>query len=273
MRSLLLLLLRYGHVLLFLTLETFCFYLIVKNNDYQRSVLIHSSNMISGNLMDRVNSWKDYFRLQEINDSIAMENARLRERLLYFAQLDKIPVDTLLAKENSKLEIIPAKVINNSIQLINNYITLNKGKVDGVDKRMGVVARDGVIGVIEHVSDNFSTVLPFLNSRSRIRGMIRRNGAIGSVSWDGRSPNILIMEGIPKYLSVQQGDTILTSGYSTLFPEGYPIGIVTEVTLPRGSNTFVIKLRTPVSMAELKYVYIISNKDQQEQLELESLNQ
>ena len=273
MRSLLLLLLRYGHVLLFLSLETLCFYLIVKNNDYQRSVYIHSSNKISGDLMEEVNGWKDYFRLQEINDSIAMENARLRERLLYFAQLEKIPVDTLKTLSNSNLEIIPAKVINNSIQLLNNYITLNKGMVDGVEKRMGVLAKDGVVGVVEHVSENFSTVLPFLNSRSRIRGMISRNGAIGSVSWDGRSPDILIMEGIPKHLSVQQGDTVLTSGYSTIFPEGYPIGVVTEVNLPRGSNTFVIRLRTPVSMGELKYVYIIRNKDQPEQLELESLNQ
>lgn len=273
MQSLLLLLLRYGHVLLFLSLETLCFYLIVRNNDYQRSVFIHSSNEISGSMLKKVNEWQDYFDLQTVNDSLMQENAQLKKEMFFLKEFNKLATEGTLVPEDTALTVIPARVINNSIHLQNNYMTLSKGAKDGIEPRMGVLSRDGVVGVIEHVSDNFSTVLPFLNTRSRIRGKITRNDAIGSVSWDGKSVDELVLEGIPKHLSIQSGDTVVTSGYSTIFPEGQLIGYVSEISLPRGSNTFLIRLKTPVSMGQLQYVYIIKNYNQLEQLELESQNQ
>lgn len=273
MQSLLLLLLRYGHVILFLILQTFCFYLIVNNNDYQRSVFVHSSNEISGSMLQKVNQWTNYFHLQIINDSLAEENARLKEELYFLNNLRSFTVDSNFLKEDTSINVIPARVINNTIHLQNNYITLNKGLKDGIEPRMGVISEKGVVGVIEHVSENFSTVLPFLNTRSRIRGKIIRNDAIGSVSWDGRSVDLLTLEGIPKHLSIQIGDSVVTSGFSTIFPEGQMIGKVKEINLPRGSNTYQILLKTPVSMGQLLYVYIIKNINQKEQLELESRNQ
>lgn len=273
MQSLLLLLLRYGHVILFLILETFCFYLIVNNNEYQRSVFLHSSNELSGSMLQKVNQWNNYFHLQTINDSLARENARLREQLFYIRDMQSFQIDSNFLKEDTTISVIPARVINNTIHLQNNYITLNKGLKDGIEARMGVLSENGVVGVIEHVSESFATVLPFLNTRSRIRGKITRNDAIGTVSWDGKSVDQLLLEGIPKHLSIQIGDTVVTSGFSTIFPEGQMIGKVTEINLPRGSNTYQIILKTPVSMGQLRYVYIIKNNKQKERLELESRNE
>jgi len=273
MQSLLLLLLRYGYVLLFISLETLCFYLIVRNNEYQRSVFVHSSNELSGSMLERVGQWRNYFDLERISDSLMAENARMKKDMFFLReQYDRIQ-GTSRQLSDTSLSVIPARVINNSIHLQNNYMTLDKGMVNGITPRMGVICDEGVVGVIEHVSDHFSTVLPFLNSRSRIRGMITRNNAIGSISWDGKAVDELIMEGIPKHLSIQLGDTVVTSGYSTIFPEDQLIGFVSEITLPRGSNTFMIRLKTPVSMGQLRYVYIINNYNQDERLELESQNQ
>lgn len=278
MQSLILLLLRYGYVLLFLLLEGLCFYLIVQNNEYQKSVFLHSSNQLSGKMLSKVNTWKSYFSLQLYNDSLVSENARLKKSVEQLRlKLNNIAIDSLridsshiTPDSNDHFEIIPARVVNNTIHLQNNYMTLNKGARDGIAPRMGVIAEQGVVGVVEHVSDHYATVLPFLNARSRIRGMLLRNQAIGSVAWDGKDINYLVMDGIPKHLSVQTGDTVVTSGYSTIFPEGQMIGTVTEVSLPRGSNTYLLKVKTPVSMANLPYVYIIKNNHQPEILELES---
>jgi rod shape-determining protein MreC len=272
MQSLLLLLLRYGYVILFLVLETLCFYLIIQNNEYQRSVFVHSSNRFSGSVLEKVANWQAYLDLQLVNDSLLSENAQLKKDILHLKNSLQ-DMNELVPMTDTSLTVIGARVINNSIHLQNNYMTLNRGIRHGVESRMGVLSDKGVVGVVEHVSDNFSTVLPFLNSRSRIRGKIVRNDAIGSVSWDGKNADELVLEGIPKHLSVQLGDTVITSGYSTIFPEGQLIGLVSEVTLPRGSNTFMIRLKTPVSMGQLRYVYIIKNYNQAEQLDLESQNQ
>lgn len=273
MQNLILLFLRYGHVILFLVLESLCFYLVVQNNEYHRSIFLHSSNKVSGNLLDNLDQWKDYFNLAQINDSIVLDNKNLKEEVLYLREVIRhanIPNPELV---DTSYRVLTAKVINNTIHLQNNYMTLNKGKKDGVRPRMGVVTEQGVIGIVEHVSQDFCTVLPLLNSRTRVRGRINRNQAIGSVLWDGKNIDELVMEGVPKHLSIKPGDTITTSGYSTIFPENLHLGVVKEVTLPTGSNTYLIKLKSPIRFGELNYVYIIENKLQEQQLELESNNQ
>lgn len=267
MVNLLYFLTRYGSLLTFLLLELLSLYLIVRYNQTQRDIYFNSSRHYSGVLLEKTNQLTHFASLQKVADSLAFENAQLYNRLYNQFSTQTLPVmeDTQL----TTFSFLPARIIKNSIHLPNNNLTLNKGENDGVLEGMGVMLPNGVLGIVRSTTPRFSRVLSVLNSQSYISVSNERSGAFGSLTWDGRDPGILILEEVPKHLEVMEGDTIVTSGFSAIFPRGIPIGTVRQFEVPPGSSTYRIEVKMFADLSRTTQAYIIRNRhlDELQQLE------
>ncbi len=211
-------------------------------------------------------SVSDYFSLREQNDSLALENFRLRTKL---ESLEEYVADSLLAQRvYSKGDVggfiyIPAKINKISNNSQHNYIIVNKGEADGVEKGAGIITEQGAIGVIDAVSEHFSFVRSFQNYGMSISARLGREGASGPLSWDGMHSNTALLKEIPHHLSVTPGDTVYTSGYSSIFPADIPLGIVGESRIVNGS-TYEIQVAMFEDFKALKYVTIVQNLNKDE---------
>ncbi len=268
MRNLVLLFLRFGHFILFVLLEIFCLYLIVNYNRKQRDIWANSSNIFWGYSSEKWNDWTNYLSLQDKNAELALENAKLKEKLINYG-LSPIAENDTLKRINTQYELLPAKVASNSTDGPNNYLTINKGLKDGVQKDMGVISKDGIVGITRNVGTDYTTINSILHRRSSISAMIKRTGAYGGLRWIGTNPKIMNLDAIAKHNKVAVGDTIVTSSYSTHFPEGLMIGIVETTKLPSGNNFHEIKVRLSNDFGTLRYVQVVKNLKQKQQLELE----
>jgi len=216
---------------------------------------------------------KEYIHLRDNNENLAKENGVLRELLngaKYNTDSSKVAINDSLNFQQYKY--ITGKVINNSINHRNNYLTINKGTLQGVKPEMGVITSNGVVGIVKQVSDHYCTVMSFLHKDTRISGMIQRNKFFGSLVWDGADPTIATLNEIDKTVPVQKGDTIITTAYSAIFPAGIMLGKVIEAKLNPGSNFHQIRVKLSTRFDNLSYVYIVDNLMKNEQRELESNN-
>lgn len=272
MRSLLRYLLRNYAFVLFLLLEGIALTMLFSYNSYQRSKYLNSSNSITGNIYQTYSSVIQYFQLAAVNKKLAGENAELRTMLenlpgivtaedSMFVSLEEI--DTLY-------QFIPARIINNSVNRPFNYFTLNKGREDGIKPDQGVISPGGIVGVVTHVSQSYAVGLSVLNSRWSISAMLRKNGYFGSLIWRGADYTIADLTEIPLHVDVAPGDTIVTSGYSSVFPEGIMIGTIEDFTRPDGENYYDIKVKLSTDFKSLSYVEVIENQDKPEIEELEN---
>lgn len=270
MRNLLRLLIKNHFVILFLLLQSVAVYLVVQNNNYQRAKVFAFARNISGFFYTRVNSYKEYLALRDINRELIEENATLRNELAGSWKKKnepfKISRDSLYHRY---YRFIPARVINNSINKQYNYITLNKGRLQGVKPEMGVISADGIVGVVKNVSSNFSTVISLLNRNLRVSARFKKNNYFGSLEWPGKNYQYAQLNQIPHHVDVQVGDTIVTSGYSAIFPEDVLIGFVDDFSL-EGGAFYTIKVRLSNDFKKLHHVNIVDNILQKEILELEN---
>lgn len=270
MRNLLFFLVRFGGILTFVVFEIVCFYLIINYNKSQREVFINSTSLFSGYLYDKSDQLNRYLHLSQISDSLSSENKKLlQEKYGYLPT--QFSVDTVKADSNTILAytFIPSKVRNNSINLSNNYITLDKGESHGVKRNMGVIGEKGIVGIVRKTSSNYAKVMSLLHQQTRINASIKSNNYFGTLRWRDSDPRFMNLEAIPKHVKVIEGDTIQTSGYSSIFPEGIMIGTVSEVTIPPGSNFYQISVRLANDLQEIKYAYVINYMHKEEQLLLE----
>ena len=237
MQSLIQFLIRFSAFFLFLALEVICFWLIIRNNDHQRSIFLNSSNIISAKANDWYDRAVEYSQLQEFADSLARENARLKSELYNnraYQELQKnVQVDSLL---NQRFETISAQVINNSVTSRNNEITIDRGRDDGILPGMGVIGERGIVGIVRHASGSFSSVLSVLHSSAKVSASISRTNYFGSLEWKGFDPTTLSLEAVPKHADVRVGDTVQTSGFSHIFPAGVMIGIVDTFAIQGGKQ-------------------------------------
>ena len=220
-----------------------------------------------------MNNIEQYFALKKVNEELATENAFLRSQLPtsfkqskdYFAVIGD-------SSSVNRYKYRACKVVNNSVKKHFNYITLNKGLRDGIKPDMGVLNNRGIVGIVIKCSDNFSTALSILNPRLKISAKLKDSDFFGSVSWDTRTTQYAILDEIPEHASVKLGDQIVTSGYSSTFPEGILIGTVDEVIHPKGESFYRIKVKLSVDFSSLSYVEVVENilQEQQKQLEKES---
>ena len=273
MRSLFRFLLRNYFVMMFLALEGFSFSLMVSYNNYQRVTFINSSNDVVGTVYERFSHFDDYFSLSRTNARLAAENASLRKQLqMRIALQEKYPVNRPDTVDAPAYYFTSAKVISNSVNKQFNYITLNKGSRQGIKADMGIICADGVVGVITNVSPNYSTGLSLLNKRLSIPAKITKNNYLGALVWDGEHSNTADLKEIPFHIMVNVGDSVVTSGYSNIFPEGIMIGTIAKFDVESGTNFYNIKVDLSPNFRTLKYVEVVRNTKQAELKKLESNN-
>lgn len=263
--------LKGGGVLLFVVLQVICMILIVKNNPSQRQIFISSANYFSSIFYKQFNEATKYYNLYSVADSMARENARL------YAQLDNARlkrlnwVDTLVDSTNNQLyTFLPGHVISNSINQHNNTLRLDIGKRQGVEPGMGVVSDDGIVGIVRDVSNNFSSVMSILHKETRISASVKRSGHFGFLTWRGSNPTKMSLIDVPKNAYFEKGDTIATSGYSTIFPKDITIGTIDTFSIRSGSNSWDIELDLNNDMGNLSFVYVVKNLLRLELEELET---
>ena len=254
-------------ILLFILLELISYLLFVTANNFQRTQFWGFSNSISGNLYQFVSRTEDYFTLGETNQNLIKENARLRTYLAA-KELDQALNDTISAKYIFK----GAKVVNNSTNRRNNFLTIDKGSEDGIEPDMGVITNSGVVGVVVGVSKHFSAIMSLLHKDAKISAKIKKDGTFGPLSWPGEDYHYGLLTDIPNHVHLTKGDTIVTSAYGALFPENIPLGTVESFEIKSGESFYTIKVKLSTEFKKLRYVYLVRNKLKSEQDELEKTN-
>jgi rod shape-determining protein MreC len=267
MRSLFKFVLRNHFFFLFLFLEGISFVLIIQQNAFQKSIFVSHTRNISAFVNKNLLGFREYLHLKDENNILSAENSRLRNLLEIYS--DSLP-DRITGKDTIKrisYQYIPARVINNSVNKQYNYILINKGKLQGVYNEMAVISDQGVVGIVSGISDHFATVLPVLNRNFRLSAKIKRNNYFGILEWDGLSPRRVLLKEIPVHVDVKQGDTVVTSGYSAIFPEDIHVGVIESVS-PTDGNYHAIKVRLSTDYLNLVHVYLVRYyfKDEQENL-------
>jgi rod shape-determining protein MreC len=259
--------------MLFLALEAISLTLMVSFNDYQRVTFFNSSNNLVGSVYQRFSNLDDYFSLGRTNARLAAENASLRKQLQYrIKNQENYPINRPDTVDAPAYIFTSAKVISNSVNKQLNYITLNKGSRQGIKQDMGIINDQGVVGVITNVSPNYSTGLSLLNKRLLIPAKITTNNYFGSLVWDGEHYNTADLNEIPFHVIVNVGDTVVTSGYSNIFPDGIMIGVITKYAVVSGTNFYNIKVELSTNFKTLKYVEVVQNTKRAELIKLESNN-
>jgi len=249
---------RYGHVVLFVFLEFFCFLIIINFNIIQGEIWTNTTNIFSDAMNARVNAISNYSKLELKNDSLRLENARLLQEIVNFrVSEEQESFQEFVEKQEFDYKLIPVSICAKTIHLTNNTMTLCQGSKDGLSKRMGIITKKGVVGITAACSDNFCKSLSVINRLSQISGKILGKDYTGSVTWQKRDPRFLTMNAVPKYANVALGDTIVTSGYSTMFPPNIPIGIVSNFKEIRGQNEFEIEVAVLEDLAKIKDAYAI----------------
>ena len=255
--------------LLFLLLFGIALALTVQSHSYHRSRFINSANGLTGGLYGTLNSITQYFDLKRQNELLIEENKKLREQILNRKSVSNGSVADLSIDED-KYRIVSADVYKNSYNLPNNYLTINKGKRDSIKQDFGVITSKGIVGIIDNTSRKYATVLSILSKKSSVSAQLKSTNHFGSLGWDTKSPQFAQLKDISKFAPVKTGDTIITSGKSTIFPKGLGIGIVKSKVLDDGGDTYTIEVKLFNDMTNLGHVFIIENKDAQQIRTLEN---
>ena len=271
MRNLLIFITKYNAFFLFLIFEFSSLAIYVKYNSFQKASFINSTNKVTGALYTQVNELYDYLSLREINDSLANENARLRTQLkasFYVDTLGKRKVDDTIYKQ--QYTYIVAKVINNSVNRSNNYITIDRGSRQGIAKGMGVICSSGLVGKVVFVGEHLSIVQSLLHKDSRFSAMLAKNKEIGYIEWsDDLDPHKGYLKDVSNNAQPKLGEQVVTSEFS-LFPAGIPIGKVSNLHTKAGGFALNMEVRLAVDFSKLQYVDVVINKLAQEQSGLEA---
>ena len=268
MRTLLRFIQKYSNLLLFLLLEIIAIAYIVQSSNFQRSKLVGLNRQVTGYLFSKVDGAREYFSLKEVNQHLAYENLELRNKLDQISNL--MDSATVVSDFQNSIHYfyVPSRIVHNSISKQLNYITLDKGKKHGVFRDMGVISDQGLVGIVLESSHNFATVIPVINRDFRLSVKIKSNNYAGILQWEGVSPQQAILTEIPFHVKFLKGDTILTSGFSSIFPEGIMVGKVESFSLEKG-NFYDIRVKLSTDFQSLFHVNVIRNYRQEEQLNLE----
>lgn len=270
MQRIILFIIRNKNFLLFLLLFTFSLALTFRSNTYQRNRFANSTNSLSGTLYSARSTIMGYFDLVEVNNTLQEENRRLRSLL----QQEEITIDSSAAiPVNSDYIFTSARIINNSYGRSRNRLTLDTGREDSVDIDQGVISSAGVVGIVTAVSDKYASVQSVLNTASQINAKLAKSGHFGTLTWNTADPNVVQLIEIPRLAPVALGDTVVTGGRSTIFPEGILIGTVEQFDRPADKDFYTIDVRLFTDMTSLSRVYVIENVDAREIEELENSTQ
>ncbi len=277
MRNLINFLIQYSVLMLFLFLELISFSLIVKNQEYQKSVFLSSSNSTVASLYEMSNSVVEFFKLKASNVSLSEENTALKNELIQLK--NQLAAITPEKKDSIRFHIPPemeykfisAKVINSSTNKLQNYITLNKGIRDGIKVDMGVVSDLGVVGIVKTVSDKFAVVIPILNDKIRINCKFTKSNYSGPLQWTGFNYQYASLDDIARHVKFVKGDSLVTSGFTNTFPEGIPVGTIDNFNIKESDPYYTISVKLAVDFRTLSHVKVIDYKNYREQRFLEQV--
>jgi rod shape-determining protein MreC len=256
--------------MLFLLLEVFAIIFTIQSHSFHKSKFVNSANFLSGGVYNKINNFKEFLLLKKENERLNEENVYLKNLLNLeekdIIQHDITVTDTLNYKQ--KYKYTGAKVINNNFRKNNNYLTINRGSNQGLESDLGVINSKGIVGITKSVSGNYATVLSILNVNSRINAKLLNSDHYGSLSWDNNDYNVVQLLDLPIQAAIYKGDTVVTGGKSTIFPEGIPIGTIKEFkTL--NNNYEYIDILLFNDMSSIGYVQVIKNFDKMEIINLE----
>lgn len=274
MRNLLDFLARHNHWFVFLLLEVASFALLFHYNSYQGSVWFSSANAVSGKVFEWSSAVTQYFQLTDVNRQLTQRNLYLeREVAMLTEQVRKTSKDTTLIERMQHnvmqgFQTIPAQVVSSSLDKANNFITINRGSVDGVKKDMGVVSGTGVVGIVYLTSDHYSVVIPVLSQQSNISCSIKGRGYFGYLHWTGGSPEYAYIDDIPRHAHFKLGDYIITSGYSSVFPAGIVVGRIKHVYNSDNGMSYRLKISLSTDFARLRDVCVINDTEMDKKLEI-----
>jgi len=256
MQNLFKLLGKFGFVLLFVFLEAIAFFLIVRRSNYHRVVFTNTTSEITGLFFSWYANTGDYFKLREENELLAEENARLRAEVLY-SKSRFYDRNTEVYNPVQAFTYIPCKVINNSTRNARNFFTIDAGKIHGIKPDMGIISPNGIAGVVRQVSDRFAVCISVLNTSFPVSVQLRKSKDYGSLEWDAVSPVYSTVKYIPTHVEIEPGDTLETSAYSSIFPEGIDVGTVDSYTINPDDGYYLIKVRLFTRFTALRQVYAV----------------
>lgn len=276
MRNLLNFFIKYSAWVLFLIYVVISCILLFSNNPYQHHIYLTSANKIASSLYGTTNNISTYFNLQDINEDLhkqntvlELENIALKEQLRQYQE--RYYADTMTTPAVLKhYDIHIAHVINNSISRPHNYITIDKGKNDSITTEMGVIDQNGVVGIVNLVSDNNARIISLLNPNFRLSCKVKGNNSFGSLVWDGKYYDEAVLEELPRHTIYNVGDTVITSGYSAVFPEGIPVGVVLAQSAEDDDNFFKLRIKLFTDFSRLSTVKVIRNNQKPELKSIEN---
>ena len=262
---------KYRYFLFFLFLELIAFQLIINNLNFHNSKFINSASSITGDFYKKTNSIRDYFQLDIENKELLNENLILKNKLERLSQkIDTVAVTKIFEKTNAsqRYSYLQGRIEKNQFRNNYNFLTINLGKKDSITPEMGVINSKGILGIVENVLHRYSRVRSILNKSSKINAKLKNSNYFGTLTWDGFDYNITQLLDIPRQAKLKVGDTIITGGMSSIFPEGIPIGsidtIVNGVIIKRVINIILFN-----DMSSLKNIYVVKDFDKQQLMNLE----
>lgn len=276
MRNLLNFLIKYNYWFLFLLLEVASFILLFRFNHYQQSVYFTSANGVAGKVYEISGGITSYFHLKTANEDLLDRNMWLEQRLLFLENvlkekgLDSARLYSMERLAPTEYQIFKANVIKNSLNKADNYITLDRGTTEGIRPEMGVVDVNGVVGIVYKTSPHYSLVIPLLNSKSSISCKIVGSDYFGYLKWEGGNSRFAYLKDLPRHAEFNLGDTVVTSGYSTVFPEGVMVGTVDDMSDSHDGLSYLLKIKLATDFGKVSNVRVISRNGQDEQKALES---
>jgi len=256
---------KYKYFLFFLLLGFIAIFFTINNNNFHKSKFISSANEITGGLYEKTSQISNYFNLKYLNEELILENNNLKNLVeKYTSKADSTISISVVDSINyhQKYTYTSANIYRNNYHNFNNFILINKGKNQGINKEMAVINSIGIIGITEDTSANYTRVQSILNSNSKINAKLKNSFHFGTLVWNGQNYNIVQLEDIPRQANIQVGDTIITGGKSTIFPEGILIGTIQKINFQSGNNSIDIKLFN--DMSNIGNVYVVTALDKEE---------
>lgn len=265
MRNLLAFLAKYNHWFVFILLEVICFVLLFRFNNFQGSVYFSSANAVAGKVYEYNSSVTTFFNMSQSNKKLSERNLILEQQVRVLTQYiathhgDSLAMEQCQKQALAGFKLIPAKVIQSTINREDNLITIDKGKADGIHEDMGVACGTGVVGVVYMASDHYSIVLPVINVNSNISVMIRKRGYFGFLHWKGTPSDIAYVDDVPRHARFALGDYVVTNGYSSIFPPGIMVGKILHVFNSSDGLSYRVQLRLSTDFGKLRHVCVIDN--------------
>lgn len=246
-------------------------------NPYQQHVWLTSAGQVEGAVYGVSNYVTSYFNLRDNNEDLNRRNVTLQHEVLALREQlqsmqERYADTTMLMGKARHFDFIVGHVINNSVMRPYNYVTVNKGSEDGVAPEMGVIDQNGVVGIVNVVSPHYCRIISLLNPHFRLSCKIKGDESFGSLVWDGQDPRYAVLEELPRHTVYHKGDTIVTSGYSAVFPAGLPVGVIEKNNASENDNFFSLKVRLLSDFTKLNNVQIVRNNNKDELRQLDADN-